>query len=228
MTFAVLAFHSIAFIIDLYALYFDLFHLEIGSGGTGGKYKFLTVWNITFQCLYFGLCVVADITNSEGGLSNPNSRGKLLRWRDYVHAAVAFPVGMFVVVTFWVLFAVDRQLVYPEHLDKIIPPFINHVLHTTVMPFIIIDKCLVYHHHPSRWQGLAGTVGVSGCYLVWILCIAYLDNFWVYPVLEVLESHQKAIFIFVCLMFFASQYILGESLTKFFWRKHEAKSKKKI
>ncbi len=34
----------------------------------------------------------------------------------------------FVVITFWGLYAVDRELVYPAHLDKIIPWWLNHVM----------------------------------------------------------------------------------------------------
>ena len=52
-----------------------------------------------------------------------------------------------------------------------------------------------------------------------ILFIAYYEGFWVYPILQVLAMHQRVIFISVCISFFASFYILGESLTKFIWRK---------
>ena len=34
----------------------------------------------------------------------------------------------FVVVTFWGLYAVDRELVFPKHLDKIVPMWLNHVM----------------------------------------------------------------------------------------------------
>lgn len=34
----------------------------------------------------------------------------------------------FVVMTFWILYAVDRELVYPKHLDNIIPSWLNHML----------------------------------------------------------------------------------------------------
>ena len=34
----------------------------------------------------------------------------------------------FVVATFWVLYAVDRELVYPKALDAIIPTWLNHIM----------------------------------------------------------------------------------------------------
>lgn len=35
-------------------------------------------------------------------------------------------VFQFVTVTFWALYAIDRALVYPEHLDAVIPVWYNH------------------------------------------------------------------------------------------------------
>ncbi len=34
----------------------------------------------------------------------------------------------FVVITFWAIYAVDRELVFPEHMDKLIPPWLNHIM----------------------------------------------------------------------------------------------------
>ena len=39
-----------------------------------------------------------------------------------------------------------------------------------------------------------------------------------YPVLRVMENHERAIFILFLLMFFISIYLVGEALTKFLWR----------
>ena len=31
-------------------------------------------------------------------------------------------------MTFWGIYAVDRELVYPKALDKLIPPWLNHIM----------------------------------------------------------------------------------------------------
>ncbi len=36
---------------------------------------------------------------------------KLKKAEDYLYATLAFPVGMFVGIVFWTLFAIDRELV---------------------------------------------------------------------------------------------------------------------
>ncbi|BFZ21243.1 hypothetical protein BsWGS_24282 [Bradybaena similaris] len=214
-----LAVHLIIFVVDAVSVYYDLVIIDIGRFGFGGKFKYLTVWNICFQTLYFGICLVNDFYGNEKAPLEHSRRSKLQKYRDFLHSTVAFPMGMFVVVTFWLLYAVDRELVFPKRLDAIIPLWLNHVLHTTVMPFLLLDKFLIYHHHPRRHVGILATGGVALAYLSWILFIAYYDNFWVYPILEVLQTSERAVFIFVCAMFFASNYIVGESITTFLWRK---------
>lgn len=34
----------------------------------------------------------------------------------------------FVVLTFWGIYAIDRELVYPKALDKVIPSWLNHIM----------------------------------------------------------------------------------------------------
>lgn len=58
----------------------------------------------------------------------------LRRARDNLFATVAFPIGMFVGVSFWGLFLVNRELIFPERFDAFIPAHVNHMLHTTVIP----------------------------------------------------------------------------------------------
>ena len=42
--------------------------------------------------------------------------------------------------------------------------------------------------------------------------MAYYADFWVYPILEVMEAHQRAIFIMVLNAFFISIYIMVNML----------------
>ncbi|RUS88993.1 hypothetical protein EGW08_003240 [Elysia chlorotica] len=206
-------FHLPVFIAFLISTYYDWFYVATTHARPFKKLYYLTYWNACLQTIYYGLCVVRNLT------SDRRRGAQLGRWRDNMHACVAFPVGMFVVVTFWALFAVDRELVFPKALDNLVPFWLNHMLHTAVCPFLLLDKYLVHHQYPARHKGILTACGLSLIYLVWILFIAYYEGFWVYPVLQVLAMHERAIFISVCISFFASFYILGEALTKFFWGK---------
>ncbi|CAC5371243.1 unnamed protein product [Mytilus coruscus] len=95
-------------------------------------------------------------------------------------------------------------------------------MHTTIVPFLLVEKYIVYHQYPPRKYGLMTLLGFALLYLVWILWIAYYANIWVYPILKVLQPHQRAVFIIVLLFLFISLYILGESINKFFWGKERS------
>ncbi|XP_046574599.1 androgen-induced gene 1 protein-like isoform X1 [Haliotis rubra] len=188
--------------------------------GYGGKFKYLTFLNFLLQTFYYGLCAATAVMGSTGAPSrDPRKRPALQKFRDFLHNTLVFPVGTFVVVTFWAIYAVDRELVFPKALDKFIPPWLNHVMHTFILPILLMDKYLNYHHIPKRRNGILGLLAFGLVYLLWILWIAYYANVWVYPILKVLETHQRIIFFAFLLMLFVSLYLVGEGLTKFLWRK---------
>ncbi|KAL8610670.1 hypothetical protein ACOMHN_047239 [Nucella lapillus] len=218
------AFYLANFCMYIFATWYDWTYVEIGHRGYGGKFKFLTFWNLILQTVYFGLGALTVFAGPKACVStvDPKHHSGLRRARDVIHSTLAFPVGMFVVCTFWALYAVDRELVYPRALDALIPPWLNHLLHTTVLPILLVEKALVYHHHPRRHNGIFILSAFALLYLAWILWIAYAADLWVYPVLRVMQNQERVIFISFLLMFFISIYLLGESLTKFLWRKEKA------
>ncbi|RUS88992.1 hypothetical protein EGW08_003239 [Elysia chlorotica] len=220
-------FHLLVFLVFLYSSYYEWFHVEIVTGPFGKLY-FLTYWNACLQTVYYALCFASDIN------SDQRSNSRLKRWRDHMHASVAFPLGTFVVTSFWTLMAIDRELVFPKANAHLVPDWLNHSLHTAVFPFLMIEKYLVHHQYPSRRSGIALSCTVAVVYIIWILFVAYYEGFWVYPVLEVLAMLEKVLFIAVCCVFCASFYILGEFLTNILWGKpvqtsksHKAKAKRK-
>jgi hypothetical protein len=56
-----------------------------------------------------------------------------------------FVLRQFVQVMFWTLFLINRDLIYPASLDKIIPPFINHSDVSGVHSFDIANKIVVFY-----------------------------------------------------------------------------------
>ncbi|XP_063407797.1 androgen-induced gene 1 protein-like isoform X1 [Mytilus trossulus] len=229
-------YHLTAFVVLLGSFIYNQIQIrdEHGGGilsykGFGGKFKYLTFWYFCIQTLYFGITVLNDFCGSN---VRPSEKGQKIssmqKFRDYFLATLVFPVGVFVVMTFWGIYAVDRELVYPRALDKIIPPWLNHIMHTTIVPFLLIEKYIVYHQYPPRKSGLITLLGFALLYLVWILWIAYYANIWVYPILKVLQPHQRAVFIIVLLFLFISLYILGEAINKFFWGKERSVQSRKM
>ncbi|ESO83167.1 hypothetical protein LOTGIDRAFT_96291, partial [Lottia gigantea] len=190
-----------------------------GHADYGGKFKFLTFWDTCLQTIYFALSVLNDLIGSNVSVGDKQKKTVLQKIRDCFHSTIIFPTGAFVVLSFWAIYAVDRELIYPRELDKIIPSWVNHVQHTTVLPFLILEKILIHHQYPSKVKGITVILAFAAAYLIWILWIAYVADLWVYPVLKVLDPAQKAVFIFFLFLLFISLYLIGESLTKFIWCK---------
>ena len=95
----------------------------MGLDKFGGPWKYLTFWNLWFQAVYFLICFVNDLRGripsekkcackmSRTKEALINSGSKLVRAEDYIYCTVAFPIGMFVGIIFWTLYAIDRELV---------------------------------------------------------------------------------------------------------------------
>ncbi|XP_039202757.1 androgen-induced gene 1 protein isoform X3 [Crotalus tigris] len=96
----------------------------------GGSWKFLTFINLVVQAIFFGICVLTDLSSllTKGNDNQEQQRQlrKLISLRDWMMAVLAFPIGVFVVLMFWSIYIYDRELVYPKLLDNFIPTWLNH------------------------------------------------------------------------------------------------------
>ncbi|XP_074804635.1 androgen-induced gene 1 protein isoform X2 [Natator depressus] len=104
----------------------------------GGSWKFLTFIDLVIQAVFFGICVLTDLSSllTKGSDSQEQERQlkKLISLRDWMMAVLAFPVGVFVVTMFWSLYIYDREMVYPKLLDNFIPSWLNHGMATKETP----------------------------------------------------------------------------------------------
>ncbi|KAJ8014346.1 hypothetical protein DPEC_G00039280 [Dallia pectoralis] len=141
----------------------------------------------------------------------------LNKWKDLVFSVLAFPVGMFVVLLFWIIFAYDRQLVYPETLDAFFPHWMNHAMHTIVMPILLGEILLAPHVYPKTRTGLAA-VGIIGlAYMGWVMFIYLAVGLWVYPLLGLLSSSGVFGLFFFNMTVVTMMYLLGWALNNSIW-----------
>jgi len=171
----------------------------------GGVWKYLTFLNMLLQLIFFSIALLSNFTR------------KLTRVRDVMFASAAFPIGMFVGVVFWSLWAIDRDLVFPARFDEYIPSYINHLMHTTVIPLQLGQLMLVKHNYPRRATGYTITASLCMAYLAWVNIIYYFGGFWVYPVFAVLSPVQRVGFMVLCSAIGGLLYLAGEVANKMFW-----------
>uniref|UniRef100_A0A087YGE2 Androgen induced 1 n=1 Tax=Poecilia formosa TaxID=48698 RepID=A0A087YGE2_POEFO len=187
----------------------------------GGSWKFLTFIDLVIQAVFFGLCVLIDVSSllTKGADSREQERQlkKLIGLRDWMMAVLAFPVGAVVLFTFWTLYLYDRELVYPKLLDNFIPQWLNHGMHTTVLPFIIIEMRTTHHSYPRRSWGLAAVCLFGVGYILWTCWVHQVTGVWVYPVLERITPLARVAFFSAMTAVICIMYVLGEILNGYIW-----------
>ncbi|XP_013383837.1 androgen-induced gene 1 protein-like isoform X3 [Lingula anatina] len=224
-----LAVHLTVLVIQAYSVYYDYFicrpRNNYSWNSYGGPWKYLTWWTELINTFYFGIALLNDLCGSNAGPEDGKDKHSTLqKFRDRMYSILAFPIGAFVVASFWSLYAVDRELVYPAELDKIIPSWLNHVMHTTVLPFLLIEAYVVYHEYPSKKVGIPGIVFFSSLYQFWILWIAFKADIWVYPILRVLSWPMRIVFMVLCWVLVMILYLCGHEVTQMCWGPTQGKT----
>ncbi|XP_048655755.1 androgen-dependent TFPI-regulating protein isoform X3 [Marmota marmota marmota] len=128
----------------------------------GAQWKYLTLLNLFLQAFFFGVACLDDVLKRIKGRRNIRF---ITAFRDLLFTTLAFPVSTFVFLVFWTIFLYDRELVYPKILDEIFPIWMNHAMHTFILPFSLLEVILRPHHYPSKKTGItllaAGTVAYT-------------------------------------------------------------------
>jgi len=218
-----LIFHLTATITFAYGIYYDVYNIvfppEFRNELTefAGRLKYLTFLNLVLQLIYYSLSSLNDIIGTSSKIVKENHGLQTIR--DYLFGSLVFPIAMFVALTFWALWAIDRELVFPAALDAFFPPWLNHIMHTSIVPFAIIELLFVPKVFPNRSQALKGTSAFMLGYIAWVFFIAYHTSFWVYPILEVLSWPLRILFIIACATLAGLLYLIGESLHFIRWGK---------
>ncbi|XP_076306839.1 androgen-induced gene 1 protein-like [Tachypleus tridentatus] len=192
------------------------------QGKFAGHLKFLTYWNVILQFVVFGLCFISDV------IPKNSVKEKLDKYKDIIFTSLALPIGNFVVAVFWVLYLIDRELILPRALDAFYPAWLNHVSHTTIFPLLLTEIWLCHHPHPSRKIGMATLISFVAVYLTWVVSLSIALDFWVYPILEVLNWSLRVAFFIGCGIIMVLFYLLGESLNSTVWRSYAGNDKRKM
>ncbi|XP_074035515.1 androgen-dependent TFPI-regulating protein-like isoform X2 [Leptinotarsa decemlineata] len=108
---------------------------------------FFTSWNFLIQLVYFTSALMYDILHM---LSiRRDIQEKMLRYKGYIFTSSLFPFSVFVSTMFWSLYNINREFVLPEVLDKYIPTWLNHCLHTNILIFAAIEMLIANQLLPT-------------------------------------------------------------------------------
>ncbi|XP_017473352.1 PREDICTED: androgen-induced gene 1 protein isoform X1 [Rhagoletis zephyria] len=182
----------------------------------GGKFKYLTFLDMILQALYHFVALLNDLVGS-----NEVGQTRLMpgvrKLRDYIFATWAFPIAHNFCISFWVIYAYDRELIFPKALDAIFPNWLNHIVHTNVAMLAILDMFTCFRQYPSRTAGLTGTIIFMVLYIIWMHIVRFFSGHWVYPLLEIINLPMRYLMLSALLGFTVFCYFLGEFLNKIIW-----------
>ena len=187
----------------LYVIVYRFLYPMVTTDDThfGGDWKYLTHWNAMIQILYY-------ITNG-ALLFNSDWKNKTSRFTHHVFACVVFPLAAFVTVMFWTLHTIDPSLVIDPNSEYQETAWMNHMKHTFVLFWVVVELVVVNHGYPMKFIGGATAFAVSGTYMVWVHVIYYVDSFWVYPILETLGWISRLLFCGAIVGFYQVLYLIG-------------------
>jgi len=175
----------------------------------GGPFKYLTHINLWIQLLFFGLQLTADL-----GCVMKKSIQKL---SSFIFTLLAFPTSALIVTTFWPIYAIDRNIIFPEILDKYFPWYINHLWHTAVLLWALCEIYLVNHQFPSTLVAFITILLFSTLYVAWVCFIYGVTGHWVYIFLEHLSPMQLALFFTSATFLNFGLHLAGKHLSYWFW-----------
>uniref|UniRef100_A0A670XP26 Androgen dependent TFPI regulating protein n=1 Tax=Pseudonaja textilis TaxID=8673 RepID=A0A670XP26_PSETE len=119
----------------------------------------------------------------------------------------------FVFATFWSMYLYDRDLLYPKYMDSIIPGWVNHGMHTLILPLTLVEMFVIPHQYPSMGKGLS-IVGMSG---LWNCIIHLYLRKWVYPIFKFLSPLGMIVFSGIAVVTVLFNYVLGRFLNRMIW-----------
>ncbi|XP_061379214.1 androgen-induced gene 1 protein-like [Danaus plexippus] len=211
-------FHLSVFVINASFLCYDQMYLELPMPHKSmenlpfkSRSMFLTIWCLVLQTIYHLVSFLNDIAGSNARA--PKKPPVIRKIKDTLFS-VAFTAAIYVSLAFWGIYAVDRDLIFPDSIAKIYTPLFNHIMHTTVSVFILIELLTSHINYPSRKVGLSALFSFKLLYLMWFFIIYVKTGAWPYPIFDKLNWPARFGFIAVSLYIAFIFYVIGEKINK--------------
>jgi len=183
--------------------------------------KFMTMWNVFFEAVYFGVCTFVDtpwafrrLKNLFGGKNldhhpaPPKSTAFHLFFRSII-----YPFSIGIGVLFWAVHSYDNKLVFAVGRDRLVGPVRNQLNHTFPLIACLLEICLVNHNYPlSPVKDLIGGFTFWATYFSYLSYLIVARGDWVYTILNVLAFHNRILFIGLSYLCLVTSYFSGRAI----------------
>ena len=103
---------------------------------------------------------------------------------------------------------------FPVHLDQIVTPYFNHMKHTAVLVWTLLELKLVPHVNVSKTLGNSLSIIFSVTYLLVVFWVYYKSGHWVYPIFGVLSGFEVSLFCLLTIFVYVLFYNFGRILVR--------------
>ena len=176
----------------------------------GGRFKFLTHINLWVQLFFFTVQLIADLIPAL-------HKKRFQQFSDIVFTCIVFPLAANIVIMFWSIYAIDRRLIYPEVFDKFVPVYMNHLWHTAILLWALIEIYVVHHHFPRKRVAAAFIFAYAAAYIGWVVYIYVQTDWWCYGFMKHLHPAALAVFFGVATFVSFGLHLLGKSIAHTRW-----------
>ncbi|CAH1408005.1 unnamed protein product [Nezara viridula] len=109
--------------------------------------------------------------------------------------SVVFPLSAVVAILFWGFYFWERELIYPKIMDNVLPPFINHMMHTYPVPLSIFYMFVEITEEPPKKRSFVLLTTLMSTYSFVFFYGNHNCDEWIYPVLDALTPSQATLVV---------------------------------
>ncbi|CAH1642964.1 unnamed protein product [Spodoptera littoralis] len=187
---------------------------------------YLTVWNIAFQMSYFSLALTCDLLTVTGRehLVSKNIR----RFRQTYFSSIIFPVAAVIFVVFWPVFIINRELLFPEFIDKIFSFKSNFIMHFCILPAALWELAFLPRPVPKTHRyNLAIIITLFVVYMAVVLHTYNQRGLFPYPIFTMTYGTiYFPIFLGLIFLIGLALYFAQWKLHSFIWGQEKLKQNK--
>ncbi|KAL3288691.1 hypothetical protein HHI36_003125 [Cryptolaemus montrouzieri] len=168
------------------------------------KERYFTGWNFIVHVIYFSLALSEDIQEiATQKTRTKKTRSSITYLKAYIFTMFIVPFSVFVTSMFWGLYHYNRELVYPTAMDEVFPSWFNHIIHTCIFIFMVLEFNFIGHHPEFSFRSIF--LGMTVTFIVYYTVFFYhysTVGYFLYPVFH-LFSWSEIIGFLAAIYFFS-------------------------
>ncbi|XP_032525353.2 androgen-dependent TFPI-regulating protein-like isoform X2 [Danaus plexippus] len=181
--------------------------------------RYFTCWTFFLQIVHAFAGILCDVLVVVNSKNKTYRLPRLLKgFKNTLFSAVLWPSTLVVVTFFWSLYFYDRSLIYPSFVDQVLTSLSNHVMHTAILPIVILEVACRPRAVPRSHR--KNIIHLAFHFILYLLVLAYTyveKGIWIYPIFSLFYGTVYFPLILVSIALLAlTSYHIQWPLTRYF------------